>query len=106
MATCGVTRKLGAAQIGWSGGRGSSSTTATGARNRRFGPSSALRAHTETPYKNDLLSRTLRENPDIWQRRRTRNRPGQARTVERGATERARPQCHVERREVHLAVGR
>jgi hypothetical protein len=41
------------------------------ARNRRSGPLSALRAHTNAPHKTDLP----------WETLRPLNRPGQARTV-------------------------
>ena len=44
------------------------------AGNRRFGPLSALRAHTKTPYKTDLHRKTLRNAKAL-------KRPGRARTV-------------------------
>jgi hypothetical protein len=48
------------------------------AGNRRFGTSSALRAHTKAPYKIDLLWKTLRPLKC----------PGRARTVARGVAQR------------------
>ena len=47
-----------------------STESATAAGNRRFGPLSALRAHTKAPYKSDSR----------WQTLMALNHPGRART--------------------------
>jgi hypothetical protein len=61
--------------------RSRSTTLPTGAGSRRFSLLSALRAHTEAPYKTDLL----------WEMLRTLNRRGRARTAGTCTWRRGRP---------------